>query len=453
MNSFFFQQHHISRRSLGAMGLSVAASLGLSSTLAHAETTDPPASAGAPSRLVLPPEGGLRLDSAEFARLYGPGVFTLSTLYNTPVGVYNKTDRIVSIRFRSVISGPLQKIRLYWQAGSGYSAGTGGRIRVTVLPDDGSDTHLPALDGSPLARTHFTPGLAPGSSQSLMNELTFEQSPSALVAGELYHVVLENTDPDPAANFISSNNVLVPGAIGRPARWLNNTDWATLIGDRPPGSGAERTWLDLTTTGSDKRLIAPIMQITTADGTSQGSSDMESGSVDPERTYEATASKPIRERFTPSADRHVTGVSVATVATVAGSLRWRILEGSQELASGTFQDEAQFKPYLMGYRKTKDGQETPVNVTNFVWYDMPIPQDVVLRAGSTYDLELRPDGNSRWKFAAHRNGSGKGFTWPAAFTESRAQHTQGDQWMDTNFWNYSTPAKDNNWPVVLHLAP
>ena len=123
MNSFFPTQSHISRRSLGAVGLSVAASLGLPGALAHAETADP-ATTGVSSRLVLPPEGGFRLDSAEFSRLYGPGVFTMSTLYNTHVGVHNKADRIVSIRFRSVITGLLQKIRLYWQAGSGYSSGS-----------------------------------------------------------------------------------------------------------------------------------------------------------------------------------------------------------------------------------------------------------------------------------------------------------------------------------------
>ena len=444
MNSFFPDQPHISRRSLGILGLSVAASLGLSGTLAHAETTSPtPTPTGDPSRLVLPPEGGLRLDSAEFARLYGPGVFTMSTLYNTNVGVYNKADRIVSIRFRSVIAGLLQKIRLYWQAGSGYSSGTGGRIRITVLPDDGSDEHLPVLNGSPLARTHFTPGLAPNSSQSLLDELTFEQSPLPLVTGELYHVVLENIDPNPAANFISSNNVLVPSSIGRPARWLNNIDWATLVGDRSPGSSAERTWLDLTTTGSDQRLIAPIMQLTTVDGASQGSSDMESGSVDPGRTYEADAARPIRERFTPSSDKRVTGLSVATVATVAGGLRWRILEDSQELASGVIRDEVRYDPYPL----------KSIKVTNFVWYDVPIPQDVTMRAGATYDLELRPEGSSRWKFGAHRNGAGRGFTWPAAFTESHAQHLQGSQWKDTNFHDYSSTAPDNNWPVVLHLAP
>lgn len=451
MNSFFPTQPHISRRSLGAVGLSVAASLGLPSAFAHADTADP-TTTGESSRLVLPPEGGFRLDSAEFSRLYGPGVFTMSTLYNVPVGIEGGMDKIASLRFRAVVSGPLQKIRLYWPTGSGYSAGTGGRIRITVLPDDGSDKHLPVLNGSPLAQTHFTPGLNPRSPQSLLDDITFEQNPRPLVPGELYHVVLENVDPQPSTNFISVNNVLVPGAIGRPARWLNNTDWATLIGDRTPGSGAERTWLDLTTTGSDKRLIAPIMQITTTDGTSQGSSDMESGSVDPGRTYEADAAKPIRERFTPSADKRVTGVSVAVVATVAGSLRWRLLEGSQELASGMIQDEARFSPHLMGYR-TINGEKKPVYVTNFIWYDAPTSQDVTLHAGNTYDLELRPEGSSRWKFAAHRNGSSWGFTWPAAFTESRAQHLHGDQWLDTNFWNYSASGGGNNWPVVLHLAP
>jgi|GEM_PF-197669 len=144
MNSFFPTQPHISRRSLGAVGLSVAASLGLPSAFAHADTADP-TTTGESSRLVLPPEGGFRLDSAEFSRLYGPGVFTMSTLYNVPVGIEGGMDKIASLRFRAVVSGPLQKIRLYWPTGSGYSAGTGGRIRITVLPDDGSDKHLPVL--------------------------------------------------------------------------------------------------------------------------------------------------------------------------------------------------------------------------------------------------------------------------------------------------------------------
>ena len=451
MNSFFPDQPHISRRSLGAVGLSVAASLGLPGALAHAETTDQTA-AGDSSRLVLPPKGGFRLDSAEFSRLYGPGVFTMSTLYNVPIGIEGGMDKIASLRFRAVVSGPLQKIRLYWPTGSGYSAGTGGRIRITVLPDDGSDKHLPVLDGTLLARTHFTPGLNPNSPQSLLDEITFEQNPRPLVAGELYHVVLENVDLQPPTNFISVNNVLVPRPIGRPARWLNDSDWATLLGRRAPGSGANRTWLDLTATGSGDKLIAPIMQLTTTGGASQGSSDMESGSVDPERTYETDASRPVRERFIPSADKRVTGVSVAAVATLAGDLRWRFLEGSRELASGVVRDEARFSPHLMGHR-TVNGEKKPVHVTNFVWYDAPIPQDVTLHAGNTYDLELRPEGSSRWKFAAHRNGSGRGFTWPAAFTESRAQHLHGDQWLDTTFWNYSAPGGDNNWPVVLHLAP
>ena len=451
MNSFFPDQPHISRRSLGAVGLSVAASLGLPGALTHAETTDQTA-AGDSSRLVLPPKGGFRLDSAEFSRLYGPGVFTMSTLYNVPIGIEGGMDKIASLRFRAVVSGPLQKIRLYWPTGSGYSAGTGGRIRITVLPDDGSDKHLPVLDGTLLARTHFTPGLNPNSPQSLLDEITFEQNPRPLVAGELYHVVLENVDPQPPTNFISVNNVLVPRPIGRPARWLNDSDWATLLGRRAPGSSANRTWLDLTATGSGDKLIAPIMQLTTTGGASQGSSDMESGSVDPERTYETDASRPVRERFIPSADKRVTGLSVAAVATLAGDLRWRFLEGSRELASGVVRDEARFSPHLMGHR-TVNGEKKPVHVTNFVWYDAPIPQDVTLHAGNTYDLELRPEGSSRWKFAAHRNGSGRGFTWPAAFTESRAQHLHGDQWLDTTFWNYSAPGGDNNWPVVLHLAP
>ncbi|MDO4646563.1 MAG: hypothetical protein Q4B02_12415 [Propionibacteriaceae bacterium] len=456
MNSFFPHQPRLSRRSFGALGLSVAATLGISSTLAHADSTPSPSptapsspeAGGSGSRLVKPVEGGLRLDSTEFGRLYGPGVCTLTSLSNTIIGVppKDKYEHSISNRFRALIAGNLQKLRLYFESGgSGYAQGNGGRIKITVLPDDGSENHLPDFNGKPLATGTYVPGL-PQQRTSQFPEIAFESSPVPLVKGELYHVVMENTDSNPEANFISSNNTGVKRELGRPCRWLNFTDWSTLLGLRAKGSKDTWQWKNLTSEGSGPNLMVPIMQLTTADGATQGMSDMESGSVDSPkpRTYEATSDKPVREQFKPSADKKISGLSVAAVATAAGNLRWRLLEGSTELAAGQIsQPTPDYKTLSV----------SSYNIVNFVWRDVELDKDVTLKAGGTYDLELKPEGSSRWKFAAHKNGSAYGFTWPAAFTESQAQHLQGGKWLNTNFYDYSQQGQGTNWPVVLHVAP
>ncbi len=457
MNSFFPHQPRLSRRSFGALGLSVAATLGISSTLAHADSTPSPSptapsspeAGGTGSRLVKPVEGGLRLDSAEFGRLYGPGVFTMTALHNTVIGVEKNTEKMISNRFRATIAGNLQKLRMYFESGTNYSNGNGGRIQITVLPDDGSENHLPDFNGKPLATGTYVPGL-PKQPTSQFPEITFESSPVPLVKGQLYHVTLQNTDSNPAANFVSSNNAATRKELGQPCRWLNSTDWSTLWGNRPAGSKGAWQWKNFTTEGSSDNLMVPIMQLTTADGATQGMSDMESGSVDippkdkPQRTYEATSDKPVREQFKPSADKKISGLSVAAVATAAGNLRWRLLEGSTELASGSF---TQATPNYKTFTGKGNG------LMNFAWYDVELDKDVTLKAGGTYDLELTPEGSSRWKFAAHRNGSDKGFTWPAAFTESQAQHLAGGKWMNAHLHQHSQQGQGTNWPVVLHVAP
>lgn len=456
MNSFFPHQPRLSRRSFGALGLSVAATLGISSTLAHADSTPSPSptapsspeAGGTGSRLVKPVEGGLRLDSAEFGRLYGPGVFTMTALHNTVIGVEKNTEKMISNRFRATIAGNLQKLRMYFESGTNYSNGNGGRIQITVLPDDGSENHLPDFNGKPLATGTYVPGL-PKQPTSQFPEITFESSPVPLVKGQLYHVTLQNTDSNPAANFVSSNNAATRKELGQPCRWLNSTDWSTLWGNRPAGSKGAWQWKNFTTEGSSDNLMVPIMQLTTADGATQGMSDMESGSVDippkdkPQRTYEATSDKPVREQFKPSADKKISGLSVAAVATAAGNLRWRLLEGSTELASGSF---TQATPNYKTFTGKGNG------LMNFAWYDVELDKDVTLKAGGTYDLELTPEGSSRWKFAAHRNGSDKGFTWPAAFTESQAQHLAGGKWMNAHLHQHSQQGQGTNWPV-LHVAP
>ena len=146
---------------------------------------------------------------------------------------------------------------------------------------------------------------------------------------------------------------------------------------------------------------------------------------------------------------NISGISIATAASVAGSLRWRVLHNDVQLDTGTIsQHPANYQPIRMN---------SGTMITNMVWYDVNLNRNIPLRAGQSYDIEFTPQGGSQWVFAPHRNGAFLGFKSPAAFNESRAQHTVSGAWVNTSFWNYSRAAwvahDIFNWPVVLHRTP
>ena len=388
--------------------------------------------------------GSYTLGSAEYKRLYGPGVYRQDSLGNTAVGIYKGQEQIVSDRFRATSTGHLEKVRIYWQTGDGYSSGNNGVMRLRLFPDDGSSQHLPNTSGTPLAEASFTPG-GVTYGRSLFADINFNAT-QPMQAGQLYHLVIDNTDGSPAQNYISSNNAVTNDDNARPARWLAVSEWATLLGTRSPGSNAAFSWQDLVQTPLRGNRYVPVLQITTREGETQGASPMESGAVDPDRIFTLASGHPIRERFTPSANHQINALSVATAAKAAGSLHWRILQGDNELASGNI-DAAQ-----ANYR-TLD-TDTAFKVAKSDWYDVNLPSPVTLQAGQTYDVEFEPQGSSQWVFSVTRNGSRNGFTWPVAFTESHAEHRQDGQWINASPWTRESSGRsDTNWPVVLHDAP
>ena len=257
----------------------------------------------APSRrrtkaVVSAGSGNHALTSYEVRRLYGPGVFRQDALANTIVGINGRREQIVSNRFRATINGHLSTARLYWQPGRGYSAGNGGNIRLRLMPDDGSGAHRPNMSATPLATAYFTPGSAAYRGNPIFNDAYFS-SQQPLVAGRIYHLVLDNIHPAPHQNYISSNNTITHSGNGRPSRWVSPTDWATLLGTRNAWSGGGFSWNDMTQSPAGGNYYVPILQLTTRNGQKQGSSAMESGAVDPQRIFTATASHPVRERFRP----------------------------------------------------------------------------------------------------------------------------------------------------------
>ena len=388
-------------------------------TLADTGTTSSKAVVG---KTLYPANRGYSLTSNEFRHLYGPGVFKVDALANTVVGVNGNYEQKVVNRFRATVSGTLQSVRIYWQTGRGYSSGNGGVIQLRLMPDDGSAQHLPNLSAKPLATARYIPGQQVSSSGApVFTDIHFS-STQPIQAGQLYHLVMENLDPSPKAN------------------------WATLLGTRPYGTTRALRWFDLTTNGASNNYYLPILQLNVSGGQVQGVANIEGGALDPKLIFTSTNNRPIREHFKPTATKRVSGLSFATAASVAGNLRWRILQGNTELASG------QVHAPSPNYRAitTNSGNK----VGGYSWYDVNLPHVVTLQAGQEYDIEFRPQGNSQWKFGDQRNGSAKGFARPAAFTESRAQHFQGNRWINTYHWNYNAPgSSDANWPVVLHLAP
>src|SRR5258706_11283325 len=73
---------------------------------------------------------------------YGSGLGS-DGLANTVVG--GQWGNIVSCRFRAGHSGALEQIHVYLIPNhTGYSAGTGGQIQVTVNADDGTSAHNPS---------------------------------------------------------------------------------------------------------------------------------------------------------------------------------------------------------------------------------------------------------------------------------------------------------------------
>lgn len=452
-------------RQQGLLTASAGGSLPASNVANHGDTLSgklaAQASVKAPvPRVLKPVPAGFALNSPEFRRLYGPGVFNQDSLANTIVGIANlstpgqRSERLVSNRFLATTSARLSNVRVFFAIGPGYSLGNGGHIEVSLYPDDGSAAHLPDLGAAALARTWYRPMLAANHQKNGRYPLLTFSSGQPLQAGKLYHLVFRNIDSRPELNFISTNNSASHQGNGRPGRWLNTRDWSTLYAMRTIGPGSQPgfKWTNLTAQGSGGKFFSPILDMSFSNGQRQGVTDFEAGSVEQKpgsntkgRVYLATAAKPVRERFTPSASKLVSGLSVATAAAVGGQLKWQILQGSTELASGYIKQQTpNYKPL-----SASNGNR----LANMIWYDISLPRNIQLKAGQHYDVQFTPTGTSQWKFSDHRNGSDYGFRWPAAFTESQAQHKQGNRWLNTYHWDYTRSGRASNWPVVLHLAP
>jgi len=105
----------------------------------------------------------------------------------------------MSYRFTCEYTGTVTSAVIYIMYASGYGAGTGGVMVMTLETDDGTSNHLPS--GTILTSVTDNNLLSHGGSEARVI-YTFN-TPVEIDSGTIYHLHFVNTDPDPVNNWYS----------------------------------------------------------------------------------------------------------------------------------------------------------------------------------------------------------------------------------------------------------
>jgi hypothetical protein len=277
----------------------------------------------------------------------------------------------------------------------GYAAGTGGTMRITVQPDDGTAAHRPS--GSVLATTDVVHPVAGAG-----NRYAFP-SPAALTQGQLYHVVFTNVDPDPSANYVSLDGLFVydEQPVWQPA--YANTDWANLV--KPSGG----TWSD--DRGPDQGTITPIMGLSYANGVEDGVGYIE---VWYQAAKTISGRRAARETFTVSGpSRRVSSVSVR-LKRVSGSSP---LVVRLETANGSLVERGSIPASAVPTRGR----------SSWATYRFSTPR--TLSAGQRYRLVVSTAADTSYSIFVIRKGSAYGYGPSTYFADGSAQYNPGSGWV------------------------
>jgi len=295
-----------------------------------------------------------------------------------------------SYRFRAGQTSALKSIRIFIRTGTGYSGGTGGTLRMTVRPDDGTTNHYPT--STVLASTTFTPGNSNPIAGGPLPLITFG-TPANLVAGQLYHIVFTNIDPAPRTNYVSVNALWIESPTTPRQPRYSDVDWAQLI----------------YYSGSGWRLrpeAAPTMQLNYANGVSEGMGYMEVWS---NGSQTISGSSQVREAFTVrGSNRSASTVSVRLRRTAGTApLTVRLETGSGSLI--------------------EQGSISSVP-TSSAWVTYRFATPRTLTAGQTYRLVFSTPSGTSFSIHSIREGSAYGFNTNTYFTDGWAESTTGGSW-------------------------
>ena len=328
-----------------------------------------------------------------------------------------RTNR-AAYRFTADRDGSIESMRLYFivnTSRSGYAAGSGGSINVTVAPE-GSDG-LPDESCTMAGRFQATFGLVDGAysgadrgqfiKDSLLGGWDFSE-PISVEAGEKYFIIFDNADPSPANNFVSLDLVidLIPdsaagqGPIPSPAR---RTDFS-FFEDREG-----QAWFQADEHSSG-HWRTPIFQVEYADGGTQGQGFMQ---YEARNAFELSGSSAIRTTIELGQDRTVSELAArvashpsAPVILELTTIDGEVLRSVTAPASGT------------------------INYRGAVWAEGTV-EPLTLKAGAEYALVVRAGSGYSGSIVPLQAGLTYGFTADSVFPFGRAQTSpDGKDWSD-----------------------
>jgi len=341
-------------------------------------------------------------------QVYGSGI-AADNLANTVVG--SSANVVVSYRIRANHTGALQSINLYIIPNkAGYAAGTGGTIRVSINPDDGTAAHNPS---STMLASYVIANYQNLSPSIYFPQITFPV-PANLVAGQLYHVVFTNIDANPSANYLSVDALYEPNPPASTQPTMSDTDFAEIM------TQAGQPW-------TERKGYTPTLQMHYTDGWNQGVGYMEVWYNVPQI---ASGSSAVREVFTVSGgSKTVTSVAVRGVR-VNGSdpLIVRL-----EDADGTLIEEGGIPASSIPTgASAADAYGSPLN---YAWATYTFSSAHTLAVGQTYHLDLEATSTSAYQFFPIRKGLSYGFQIPTYFPDGNAEFkVNGGSWAGWTEW-------------------
>jgi hypothetical protein len=329
----------------------------------------------------------------------GPAI---TGIYGAPLNVDTKANLQVgwtdharlAHRFRASTTSTITSVRFAQRGGSVYSGGTGGTMRVSI---QGDSDGLPS--GAAIDAATYTPG-NPSGAWATYAAVTLS---APVVKGRLYHVVFENTDPDPVANYISVNELFVYGPALQPRQpAFADADYAVLYAASTPWAVQDNFTADMDVAYADGGHdgVAYIQNMTEYFGTISGSAT-------------------VREHFTVIGNGHIVSSAAVRVRRASGAdpLVVSIRQGSTVLVSA----EVPADSVPVSAAGGDDGGS--------VWASVTFPT-ITLVAGTTYDLLLTTAATSVYTAAPIREGTDVGMASFAFRGGSGQASPNGNDWKD-----------------------
>ena len=322
---------------------------------------------------------------------------------NLPVGPWGR----VSHRFVASTTSRLVSVRFSQRGGSGgYSGGTGGTMRITIQTDKGG---VPS--GTVLASLSFSPG-NPGGGWTKFNRYSFGAPPS-LTRGVTYHVVYQNIDSRPTANFISVNDIFAYNAANVLRPPALTPVFATL--DQEDGYWAV------------KREYTPAVDLTYANGVHDGQAYIEAmvaqyGSI-------SGSSRMVRETFTVSGGSRTVSSAAVRVRRTGGTSP---LVVRLETAGGKVLRSASVAASAVGVSRPGDFGYS----VSETWVLARFASPVTLANGARYNLRLSTASGTEYTTIPLREGTDSGLA-SFRFTDGSGQRTTngGSSWSNLYEWS------------------